>query len=235
MFIFIKYRNWKKKNYFARFIFLCTNKNEALNNQNQGLCTSFSSLTKGTNNIFNKMYFNITRSSFFSFYSKFDPVSLPDLPIEYQSQSNNDIYVTNFYFYFYFYFLFINSSSNFLIDLLILHKYVQVILNMNVCKHLFYHLTKKETFHYQQLNINVWILFNFNIKINSIIYILGFLSPDNALINGSRDTFSASKSGGDSVSIERTRKEKFRHALRSISKVAFSQLGLGMLHLFFTS
>lgn len=34
-------------------------------------------------------------------------------------------------------------------------------------------------------------------------------------------------SGRESISIERTRKERFRHALRTVSKVAFSQLGLG--------
>jgi len=65
----------------------------------------------------------------------------------------------------------------------------------------------------------------YNVEISSNIYILGFLSPDRTF--DSPDTLSATKSGGDSVSIERTRKEKFRHALRSISKVAFSQLGLG--------
>ena len=57
---------------------------------------------------------------------------------------------------------------------------------------------------------------------------LGFLSPDGTFAIESGD--SASKSGGDTVSIERTRKEKFRHALRSVSKVAFSQLGLGKRH-----
>jgi len=101
---------------------------------------------------------------------------------------------------------------------------------MNVCKHLFYHLTKKETFHYQQPNINVCIVC-YNIKINSIIYIIGLLSPDTAFITDSPDNLSESKSAADSASIERTRKEKFRHALRSVSKVAFSQLGLGKLHL----
>lgn len=56
---------------------------------------------------------------------------------------------------------------------------------------------------------------------------LGFLSPDGTFAIDSGDNLSGSKSGGDSISIERTRKEKFRHALRSVSKVAFSQLGLG--------
>jgi hypothetical protein len=110
------------------------------------------------------------------------------------------------------------------------HKHVQVILDMNVCKHLFYHLMKKETFQYQPLDKNV-CLFYFHIKFNFIIYILGLLSPHNAQIGDSRDNLSGSKSGGDSVSVERTRKEKFRLALRSVSKVAFSQLGLGKLHL----
>jgi hypothetical protein len=71
--------------------------------------------------------------------------------------------------------------------------------------------------------------FYFRIKITSIHYISGFLSPNTAFLIDSRDNLSASKSGGDSASIERTRREKFRHALRSISKVAFSQLGLGGL------
>ncbi|CAF1160534.1 unnamed protein product [Adineta ricciae] len=55
------------------------------------------------------------------------------------------------------------------------------------------------------------------------------LSPDSTYVIDSRDNLSGSKSAADSVSIERTRKEKFRHALRSVSKVAFSQLGLGGL------
>ncbi|CAF3143707.1 unnamed protein product [Rotaria socialis] len=55
------------------------------------------------------------------------------------------------------------------------------------------------------------------------------LSPDGTPLPDSRDNLSVSKSGGDSASIEQTRKEKFRQALRSVSKVAFSQLGLGGL------
>ena len=44
----------------------------------------------------------------------------------------------------------------------------------------------------------------------------------------SHESFNASKAGGsETVSLERTRKDKFRRALRSVSKVAFSQLGLG--------
>ena len=35
------------------------------------------------------------------------------------------------------------------------------------------------------------------------------------------------KSSPDSVSVERTRQDKFRRAFRTVSKVAFSQLGLG--------
>ncbi len=62
-----------------------------------------------------------------------------------------------------------------------------------------------------------------------MISILGILSSDGTYVTDSGDNLS--KSGGDSISIERTRKEKFRHALRSVSKVAFSQLGLGKLHL----
>ena len=88
---------------------------------------------------------------------------------------------------------------------------------------------KKETFHYQQGNINVNIL-RISSSSYSIISISGLFSPDGVFITDSRDNLSGSKSGGDSVSIERTRKEKFRHALRSVSKVAFSQLGLGKFH-----
>ena len=66
-----------------------------------------------------------------------------------------------------------------------------------------------------------------NTKLNPIIFIAGLLSPDNAFIIDSRDNLSGSKSLGDSMSTEQTRKEKFRQALRSVSKVAFSQLGLG--------
>ncbi|UJR15434.1 hypothetical protein I4U23_002377 [Adineta vaga] len=43
------------------------------------------------------------------------------------------------------------------------------------------------------------------------------------------DNVTILKSFEDSISIERTRKQKFRHALRTVSKVAFSQLGLGGL------
>ncbi|CAF1153553.1 unnamed protein product [Rotaria sp. Silwood1] len=56
-----------------------------------------------------------------------------------------------------------------------------------------------------------------------------FLSPTHAPLTDSHDNISGSKSGGDSASLEQTRKAKFRHALRSVSKVAFSQLGLGGL------
>ncbi|CAF0854241.1 unnamed protein product [Rotaria sordida] len=55
------------------------------------------------------------------------------------------------------------------------------------------------------------------------------LSANIPPLSDSRDNLSVSKSGGDSVSVEQTRKEKFRRALRSVSKVAFSQLGLGGL------
>jgi hypothetical protein len=58
--------------------------------------------------------------------------------------------------------------------------------------------------------------------------LLGFLSPDAARMLDSRETLTISKSVADSISIERTKRDKFRHALRSISKVAFSQLGLGI-------
>jgi len=64
---------------------------------------------------------------------------------------------------------------------------------------------------------------------------LGFLSPGDAGILDSQDNLTILKSGGDRISIERTRKSKFRHALRSVSKVAFSQLGLGKSSLLFIS
>lgn len=78
------------------------------------------------------------------------------------------------------------------------------------------------TKHKRMLNYMIKIIFQVFIFIN-----IGFRSPDNV---DSRDNISTSKSGGDSISIERTRKERFRHALRTVSKVAFSQLGLGNIH-----
>ena len=66
-----------------------------------------------------------------------------------------------------------------------------------------------------------------NFTTSNFVFLLGLLSPDSSYVIDSRDNLSGSKSAADSVSIERTRKEKFRHALRSVSKVAFSQLGLG--------
>ncbi len=59
------------------------------------------------------------------------------------------------------------------------------------------------------------------------------MSPDDTEIRDSQDTFTILKSADDSISIERTRKDKFRHALRSVSKVAFSQLGLGKFNYLF--
>ena len=56
---------------------------------------------------------------------------------------------------------------------------------------------------------------------------IGLLSPNHGAGGEYRDDLSAAKSVGDSASIEQTRKEKLRQALRSISKVAFSQIGLG--------
>ncbi|CAF3726586.1 unnamed protein product [Adineta steineri] len=55
------------------------------------------------------------------------------------------------------------------------------------------------------------------------------LSPDSAFVIDSHDNISGPKSGGDNLSMEQTRQEKFRQILRSVSKVAFSQLGLGGL------
>ncbi|CAF0995578.1 unnamed protein product [Adineta ricciae] len=45
----------------------------------------------------------------------------------------------------------------------------------------------------------------------------------------SGENVTISKAIADEISVERTRKQKFRHALRTVSKVAFSQLGLGGL------
>lgn len=124
-----------------------------------------------------------------------------------------------------------NSSSNLTIDLVTHHKLAQLMPNMSVCKHLFYHLMMKETFQYQQRNTNVCSLTFSKPQTGFIIIILGMLSPDGLHLVDSRDNLSGSKSAGDSASVEQTRREKFRHALRSVSKVAFSQLGLGMLDL----
>lgn len=52
--------------------------------------------------------------------------------------------------------------------------------------------------------------------------VLGYLSQDDG---DRRGTLMNLKSAN--VSIERTRKDRFRQVLRSVSKVAFSQLGLG--------
>ncbi|CAF2166519.1 unnamed protein product [Rotaria magnacalcarata] len=56
-----------------------------------------------------------------------------------------------------------------------------------------------------------------------------FSSSYDGQTNDSRSQLTILKPGPGSVSIERTRKDKFRHALRAVSKVAFSQLGLGCL------
>lgn len=52
-------------------------------------------------------------------------------------------------------------------------------------------------------------------------------SPHQSFNIEGRENRTGSKASTGTTLIERTRKEKFRHALRSISKVAFSQLGLG--------
>ncbi len=106
------------------------------------------------------------------------------------------------------------------------HKLVQVIRDMNVCKHLFYHLMKKETFHCLQLKAHVCICIGKFFFKNLIYFFLGLFSNDDTRILDSRDNL---KSMADTLSIERTRKDKFRHAVRTVSKVAFSQLGLGKL------
>ena len=54
-------------------------------------------------------------------------------------------------------------------------------------------------------------------------------SPNQTFSIEFRDNRTGSKGSAGNSSIQRTRKEKFRHALRSVSKVAFSQLGLGQL------
>lgn len=53
---------------------------------------------------------------------------------------------------------------------------------------------------------------------------LEYLSHDHG---DRRETLMTLKSGSGGVSIERTRKDRFRQAVRSVTKVAFSQLGLG--------
>ncbi|CAF4353584.1 unnamed protein product [Rotaria socialis] len=70
----------------------------------------------------------------------------------------------------------------------------------------------------------------------SVIFALGetfnysiFPSSYDGQPNDSGNQLTILKPGPGSVSIERTRKGKFRHALRTVSKVAFSQLGLGCL------
>jgi len=88
---------------------------------------------------------------------------------------------------------------------------------------------KKETFHCLQLKAHVCICIGKFFFKNLIYFFLGLLSNDDTRILDSRDNLAISKSMADSLSIERTRKDKFRHAIRTVSKVAFSQLGLGKL------
>ncbi len=56
---------------------------------------------------------------------------------------------------------------------------------------------------------------------------LDFFPSGDAELLSSRETIKILKAGDDKISIERTRRDKFREAFRSVSKVAFSQLGLG--------
>lgn len=56
---------------------------------------------------------------------------------------------------------------------------------------------------------------------------LGFLSSDDVQIVDSRSQLSITKTSPANSTIERTRKDRVRHALGTASKVAFSQLGLG--------
>lgn len=98
-------------------------------------------------------------------HSKFVPNVLSDLIDTTEFSANDQIHVTNddrFWKLFYSMILhLLSSSQNIPIDLLMLHKDERHIRNMNVCKHLSYHLMKKETFHYQHGNINVlFVLFH---------------------------------------------------------------------------
>ncbi|CAF1196120.1 unnamed protein product [Rotaria sp. Silwood1] len=52
-------------------------------------------------------------------------------------------------------------------------------------------------------------------------------SPDDTQASDSANQVTILKPSPGSISIERTRKDRFRHAVRTVSKVAFSQLGLG--------
>ena len=61
-------------------------------------------------------------------------------------------------------------------------------------------------------------------SIYEYLLFLGYLSQDHG---DRRDTLMTLKSASAGVSIERTRKERFRQAIRSVTRVAFSQLGLG--------
>ncbi|CAF4844833.1 unnamed protein product, partial [Rotaria sp. Silwood1] len=51
-------------------------------------------------------------------------------------------------------------------------------------------------------------------------------SPDDTQASDSANQVTILKPSPGSISIERTRKDRFRHAVRTVSKVAFSQLGL---------
>ncbi|CAF4225881.1 unnamed protein product, partial [Adineta steineri] len=56
-----------------------------------------------------------------------------------------------------------------------------------------------------------------------------FLSDDHTYFSELKDNLTISKSITDGISIERTRRQKIQDAIKTVSKVAFSQLGLGGL------
>ncbi|CAF0985054.1 unnamed protein product [Adineta steineri] len=56
-----------------------------------------------------------------------------------------------------------------------------------------------------------------------------FLSDDHTYFSESKDNLTISKSITDGISIEKTRRQKIQDAIKTVSKVAFSQLGLGGL------
>jgi hypothetical protein len=93
-----------------------------------------------------------------------------DIPSIYSIQSENDIDVIikiiKIFLSFFFFYLF---RRNIMIDQQMHHKYVQVKRNMNVCKHLFYHLMKKETFQYLQRKLNA-VSFYFEIFFSNMSF-----------------------------------------------------------------
>lgn len=68
--------------------------------------------------------------------------------------------------------------------------------------------------------------FRFDLS-NVFSVVLEYLTSADIDILDSRDSLILYKPGATSISVERTRKDRFHSALRSVSKVAFSQLGLG--------